>query len=145
MNETDPLHPGDICLVVDDVDGYFPENVGQECVVLEEERLHACRRGRPGAFRSPVPKLVHGYQARLESGRVMVFERRELKKRRPPAPEMQRIREVVQDAERGITIPVQYGAPKVFGKVYWPASSFNGRTAACRAADRGLIPREIAK
>ena len=129
--DVEPLHPGDVCLVVDDLDKLFPENVGQECVIIDEEKLHLCHAGRTMLSRlRGSMRTVRGYEAQLQDGRVMVFDRRELKRKRPPARELSKLRGFIQEVEKRVEVRV---------------SSFSGRTAACRTADRGSIPREIAK
>jgi hypothetical protein len=92
--ETDPLHPGDVCLIIEDMHGRFPETVGLECEILEEEGVHVCRLANS--------KLtsIKGYVGHIQGEkRVLVFERRELKKRRPPAPELERVRKFVRDTD----------------------------------------------
>jgi hypothetical protein len=113
MKENSQLVPGDVCLVIADVDNLFPEIVGQECMLLSGNELHRCLGPNLDI------KMVRGYAARLQSGHVLVFARCELRKRNPPAREMARMKEIV-------------------------VASFNGRTADCRSADRGSIPRVTA-
>lgn len=113
MNEVTPLASGDMCLVIDDLDNMHPDTIGQECIILGEEELHQCL-GPAG-----LPLMVRGYVARIQDDRVFVFRRQELRRKRPPACEMTRLKEFV-------------------------VASFSGRTADCRSADRGSIPRVTA-
>ena len=89
QNPLDPLHVNDRVIVVEDTSGCFPHTVGLEGVVVGEEGTHLCTL--------PWPAVVVGYEVELEDGAKYVFLRRELKRKRPPAPEMKGIRALVED------------------------------------------------
>lgn len=100
---SEPLHPGDVCLIVADLDGLFPDNVGRECTILSEEKEFVCWAGRP-------TKKV-GYEGELPCGRALIFDRLELRKRRPPAKEMDRVHAIVKEAAKPRMLPVGFVHP----------------------------------